>query len=741
VYSSTRVDYDVGDSPVSVFSADLDGDSCNDIVVANSQSDNLSILSNNGDGTFQAAVSLAAGDGPRSAFAIDLDGDSDHDLVTANELANTVSILINNGDGSFQAAVEHAVGASPFSVYSADLEGDYDNDLVTANFGSNSISVLLNEGGGTFQTAVDYGTGMWPNCVFAIDLDGDSTQDLATANYGSGDVSVLLNNGDGTFQAAVDYAAGDIPRSIFAADFDGDGDNDLVTANQTPNDVSVLINYGDGTYQSAVDYDCGYGPSSVSAIDLDGDTDKDLVTANVTSNNVSILLNNGDGTFQKTTIDHDSGDDPSSVFAIDLDGDGSRDLVTANQGSDNVSIMLNDGNGNFPCGDWETVGAPMGDPEVYDMYIDPVDDCLWYITSDNGIYITRDCGTNWENHLGGTAAYTRGFAIDPIDPDNVFVWRPSGLYRSDDKGISWQFADSLEYCPSMLISPIDGAIFATSRPGVFRSYDDGQTWEFFSYDVETPFLIPWDIEEDPVNGILYIATEIGDHPQPYEPPFFRSMDRGETWEEISGELPWHVIRIQVHPETRHVYALTEGMGIYRSIDFGTSWHLLNNYFMLELLIDKNNPCIFYGGNHTYGNRGGGAYMSKDAGNTWESIGLSEKIVTSLALSSSSSKLHASSYASGIFFREFDSLDISCEPCCGFWTGGFTGNTDCSEDGKRNLADITQLISRVYLTPSFPLCCEESGNTNGDPQGTLNLSDITTLIDYVYISHTETAPCP
>jgi hypothetical protein len=80
-------------------------------------------------------------------------------------------------------------------------------------------------------------------------------------------------------------------------------------------------------------------------------------------------------------------------------------------------------------------------------------------------------------------------------------------------------------------------------------------------------------------------------------------------------------------------------------------------------------------------------------------------------------------------------------CCGEYTGGMTGNCNCDTDGKRNLADVTQLISRVYITPGTPLCCEENGNTNGDPQGTLNLSDITRLIDYVYISHAETAECP
>ena len=80
-------------------------------------------------------------------------------------------------------------------------------------------------------------------------------------------------------------------------------------------------------------------------------------------------------------------------------------------------------------------------------------------------------------------------------------------------------------------------------------------------------------------------------------------------------------------------------------------------------------------------------------------------------------------------------------CCGQYTGGYTGNCDCDIQGKRNLADITQLVSRVYLTPETPLCCEPNGNTNGDPAEPLNLAAITKLVDYVYISHEETAPCP
>jgi hypothetical protein len=80
-------------------------------------------------------------------------------------------------------------------------------------------------------------------------------------------------------------------------------------------------------------------------------------------------------------------------------------------------------------------------------------------------------------------------------------------------------------------------------------------------------------------------------------------------------------------------------------------------------------------------------------------------------------------------------------CCGLYTGGLTGNTDCDLEGLRDLADVTRLIDRIYLSmTNSPLCCEENGNTDGDPEGNLNLVDITRLIDLIFVSHRETAAC-
>lgn len=80
------------------------------------------------------------------------------------------------------------------------------------------------------------------------------------------------------------------------------------------------------------------------------------------------------------------------------------------------------------------------------------------------------------------------------------------------------------------------------------------------------------------------------------------------------------------------------------------------------------------------------------------------------------------------------------PCCGLYTGGMTGNTNCDIEGKRNLADLTRLIDHVYGSKA-PLCCHNNGNTDGSLSGEINLADISRLIDHVYYSKAETEPCP
>ena len=74
----------------------------------------------------------------------DVNRDGHADLITANFNSDNVSVLLGNGDGTFGAQTTFAVGDDPFSVTTADVNGDGRADLITANATGNNVSVLLN---------------------------------------------------------------------------------------------------------------------------------------------------------------------------------------------------------------------------------------------------------------------------------------------------------------------------------------------------------------------------------------------------------------------------------------------------------------------------------------------------------------------------------------------------------------------------------------------------------------------
>jgi hypothetical protein len=118
------VNFGVGNQPLSVAVGDFNNDTIQDLATANVNSNNVSILIGNGNGTFvdTPAVNFGVGNQPLSVAVGDFNNDNILDLAVANSGSNNVSILLGTGTGSFGTpATNFAVGSTPRSVAVGDF--------------------------------------------------------------------------------------------------------------------------------------------------------------------------------------------------------------------------------------------------------------------------------------------------------------------------------------------------------------------------------------------------------------------------------------------------------------------------------------------------------------------------------------------------------------------------------------------------------------------------------------------
>jgi len=342
----------VGAGPYSVVAADVNGDGRVDLISANSGTNTLTVLANNGSGGFGYNATPGVGGSPHSVVAADVNGDGKVDLICAgqNWVGYSLFILTNNGSGGFDYHSSPNVGNQPFSVVAGDVNGDGTVDLISANSGSGTLTVLTNNESGDSDAFDSYATltvGIQPVSVVAADVNGDDRVDLISADKGSGTLTVLTNNGSSGFGFNATLPGGFEPISVVAADVNGDGKVDLISASREPGGLpygrlTVLTNNGSGGFDFNAILVVGRNPTSVVAADVNGDGEVDLVSANFVSSTLTVLTNNGSGGFgfNATLV---VGPNPTSVVAADVNGDGKVDLVSANSGSDTLTVLFNTG--------------------------------------------------------------------------------------------------------------------------------------------------------------------------------------------------------------------------------------------------------------------------------------------------------------------------------------------------------------------------------------------------------------
>ena len=318
------------------------------------------------------------------------------------------------------------------------------------------------------------------------------------------------------------------------------------------------------------------------------------------------------------------------------------------------------GPSNDPSGfQWSAPIRPLGDACLSAIEVDPADEQTWYAAGTNGVYQTHNGGLTWTHPLAG-AVSSQGLRLVPGSPSLVYAGVGNRLFLSRDKGKNWTqiglFPQPIE---SVFVSRVGaGRIFiglgwsgSAAANGIFVSGNlGGAFWQKKLFPNNPKNLIVWDIEANPQDAALYAPCEIANHPQPYHPPLYRSLDGGMTWVDVAGNLPWHGVAVQIRPADGFVYALLEGPGIFGSATQGMSWTApaQSQGLGVALLMDPLKPTRLYAGCQKVQLLTDGVFHSSDGGSTVQSIGLQGGTVGDLAFNGVTTRLYATVYASGIY---------------------------------------------------------------------------------------------
>lgn len=182
-----------------------------------------------------------------------------------------------------------------------------------------------------------------------------------------------------------------------------------------------------------------------------------------------------------------------------------------------------------------------------------------------GIFVTHDGGVHWSsaNDSLSQDAHVCALAIDPTDPQVVYVATTNhGLMKTSDGGTSWAVVQNGLPASSIILSvtinPLDAKIIfaGLDRGAIYRSTDGGQSWNPSAAGLNPEASIT-DILFGPNDPeILYLSD--------LSSGVYQSLDGGQTWQAINtGLLSRSVNALALSTDGLHLYAATEGSGVYR----------------------------------------------------------------------------------------------------------------------------------------------------------------------------------
>ena len=204
-------------------------------------------------------------------------------------------------------------------------------------------------------------------------------------------------------------------------------------------------------------------------------------------------------------------------------------------------------------------------------------------------------GPHWQPGAGGMCLHT--IALDPINAGRMFIAiSAAGAFRSDDSGETWKPINrglvsqgipnpnaEVGHCVHRIalhrLRP--NVLFMQKHWDVMRSDDAGESWHEVSGNLPTDFGFPIDVHahEPETIYVVPIKSDSEHYPPEGKLRVYRSRTGGNEWEPLTKGLPQNDCYVNVLRDAMAVDSLddcgiyfgTTGGQVYASADSGDNW--------------------------------------------------------------------------------------------------------------------------------------------------------------------------
>jgi photosystem II stability/assembly factor-like uncharacterized protein len=306
-----------------------------------------------------------------------------------------------------------------------------------------------------------------------------------------------------------------------------------------------------------------------------------------------------------------------SVTAIALDG---VSPATIYLGTTRGALKTVDGGST-----WATANEGINAIVMQAVAIPGSSQSVAYAGGDRGVYRTTNGGVSWSSRSEGLHYFSTvaALGIDPSNSDVLYAgsFGCCGIYKTTDGGALWSLIFQRGAIVSIVVDPTRPArVFAVDAfDGPFRSVDAGATWTATNAGLPRPAAFFADLAIDPehTNTLFLVASS----PSEFQTGLgvYKSVDGGDSWKLVNNGLPSRDIRHLIMDPLDHrtLYAATP-TSLFVTRNGGNLWLPLPGTLPLptfSLAIDPTRTSVLYAATGKLG-----VFRSTDGGTSWAPFG-------------------------------------------------------------------------------------------------------------------------